>query len=251
MREHFLAPITREIAISIHQPLCLCETAHLPHASMESELPLTPHVGRDIIITKPLQSLTTMVKKMHYFMIIQGSSCNGKFEWINSNKYKNLYITFMTVLFTPNQVMFNNLDSTNVVTNSNDEKLMIPPGYYTITEIIAILNTMTNTTFLISTKASSYGCIYIQYPHTIDFINAPDNREILGLEGQMIILPASFYGSNVISREIVKWSKCTRLSCVPPIWGLPTRTTICSPQWSLMIPRLITSAPWKTFALRW
>ena len=104
----------------------------------------------------------------------------------------------MTVLFTPNQVMFNNMDSTNVVTISNDEELMIPPGYYTIGQIIAILNTMTDTMFSISTKALSYGCIYIQPTHTIDFTNAPDIREILGLKGRTVILPASFYGSNVI-----------------------------------------------------
>ena len=59
----------------------------------------------------------------------------------------------MTVLFTPNPVMFNNVDSTNVITNSNDEELKIPPGYYTIGQINAILNNMTDTTFSISTKA--------------------------------------------------------------------------------------------------
>ena len=89
----------------------------------------------------------------------------------------------MTVLFRPNQVMFNNVDFTNVVTNSNDEEITIPPGYYTIGQIIAILNNLADTTFSISTKASSYGCIYIQSTHTIDFTNAPDIREILGLEG--------------------------------------------------------------------
>ena len=94
----------------------------------------------------------------------------------------------MTVLFTSNQVMFNNVDFTNVVMNWNDEELTIPPGYYAIGQIIAILSTMTNTTFSISTKASSYGCIYIQSTHTIDFTNVPDIREILGLEGQMVIL---------------------------------------------------------------
>ena len=57
---------------------------------------------------------------------------------------------------------------------------------------------MTDSTFLISTKASSYGCIWIQSPHTIDFTNALDIPEILGLEGQTVILPASFNGSNVI-----------------------------------------------------
>ena len=94
--------------------------------------------------------------------------------------------------------MFNSVDSTNVVTNSNDEELTISPGYYTIGQIIAILNIMTDTTFSISTKASSYGCIYIQSTHIIDFTNAPDIREIIGLERRAVILSASFYGSNVI-----------------------------------------------------
>ena len=107
-----------------------------------------------------------MVKKMHYSMFIQGLPGNSSFPWINPYKYLNPYITSMTILFTPNQVMFNNVDSTNVVMNLNDEELTILPGYYTIGQIIAILNTMTDTTFSISTKASSYGCIYIQYPHT-------------------------------------------------------------------------------------
>ena len=68
----------------------------------------------------------------------------------------------MTVLFRPNQVMFTNVDSTNVITNSSDEERTVSPGYYTIGEIIAILNTTTDDTmFSISTKALSYGCIWI------------------------------------------------------------------------------------------
>ena len=85
---------------------------------------------------------------------------------------------------------------------------MIPPGYYAIGQIIAILSTMTDTTFSISTKASNYGCIYIQSTHTIDFTNASDIREILGLEGRTIILSASFYESNVIditrNRQVIQ-----------------------------------------------
>ena len=52
----------------------------------------------------------------------------------------------------PNQGMFNNVDSTNVVTNTNDEEVTIPPGYYSIGEIIVILNTMTDSTLSISTR---------------------------------------------------------------------------------------------------
>ena len=133
-------------------------------------------------------------------MLIQGSPTNGSFTWINPYKYKNPYITSMTVLFRPKdaQAMFNNVDTTNIVTNSNNETVTIPVGYYTTSEIIALLNTMTDTTFSISTNASSFGCIWIQSPHTIDFTDAPDIREILGFDGRTVILPASFYGSNVI-----------------------------------------------------
>ena len=67
---------------------------------------------------------------------------------------------------------------------------------------------MTDTTFSISTKASSYGCIWIKFPHTIDFTNARDIWEILGLEGRTVILPVSFYGSNVIditrNRQVIQ-----------------------------------------------
>ena len=54
--------------------------------------------------------------------------------------------------------MLNTVDTNNVVMNSNDEEVTIPPGYYTIAEIIAILSILTDTTFSITTKASSYGC---------------------------------------------------------------------------------------------
>ena len=57
---------------------------------------------------------------MHYSMLIQGSPNNGTFEWINPYKYRNPYIISITLLFRPNQVMFNNVQSTNVVTNTNN-----------------------------------------------------------------------------------------------------------------------------------
>ena len=137
------------------------------------------------------------------------------------------------------------------VRNTNDKERIIPPGYYTIGETIAMLNTMTDTTFSISTKASSNGCIWIQSPHTIDFTNAPDIREILGLEGYTIILPASFYGKNVIditrNRQLCR---CIHRLCNPPIWRLPTRTTICSPHWSLMIPSATIVDWWRISAFQ-
>ena len=106
---------------------------------------------------------------MHYSILIQDPPINGSFDWINPFKFRNPFITSMTVLFKPNQVMFNIVNSTNVVTNINGEEITISPGYYTLTEIIAILNTMINTTFSISTMATSYECIWIQSPYSIDF----------------------------------------------------------------------------------
>ena len=142
-------------------------------------------------------------------MLIHGSLTNGIFEWINMYKYRNPTITSISILFRPNQVIFNSVDSTtNVVTNTNDDERTIPIGYYTISEIIAMLNTMTDTPFSISTKASSYGCIWIQSPHNIYFTSDPDIREILGLKGRTVIRPASFYGSNVIditqNRQVIQ-----------------------------------------------
>ena len=64
--------------------------------------------------------------------------------------------------------MFNIVDSTNVVTNTNGEEVTISPGYYTLIDIIAILNTMINTTFSISTMDTSYECIWIHSPYSID-----------------------------------------------------------------------------------
>ena len=108
-------------------------------------------------------------ENMHYSILIQDSPINGSFEWINPSKFRNPFITSMTALSKPNQVMFNIVDSINVVTNINGEEVTISPDYYTLTEIIAILNTMiNNTTFSISTMATSYECIWIQSPYSID-----------------------------------------------------------------------------------
>ena len=135
---------------------------------------------------------------MHYSILIQDSPINGLFDSINPFKFRNPFITSMTVLFKPNHVMFNNEDSINVVTNINGEEITISFGYYTLSEINAILNTMINTTFSISTMDTSYECIWIHSPYSIDSTIAPDVLEIFGLGNHMTVFLASFYGSNVI-----------------------------------------------------
>ena len=94
---------------------------------------------------------------MHYSMLLHVSPTNVTFKWINQYKYRNPTITSMTVLFRPNQVMFDNVDSTNVVTNTNGEEMMIPPRYYSIGEISVILNTMTDIPFSTSTRLRVMG----------------------------------------------------------------------------------------------
>ena len=86
---------------------------------------------------------------MHYSIIVQGKPTNDTFQWFNPYRSRNPFITSINVLFKPIQgeAMFNNVDRTNVVTNTNGEEVTISPGYYTLSHIIAILNTILNTTF--------------------------------------------------------------------------------------------------------
>ena len=81
---------------------------------------------------------------MQYSIIVQGKLTNGTFEWMNYYKFRNLFIISMSVLFKPNEggSMFNNVDI-----NRNEEEVTISPGYYSLSQIIVIPNTMTNTTF--------------------------------------------------------------------------------------------------------
>ena len=96
-----------------------------------------------LFCAKPCQYLTTLVNRVSHalFHANQGYT-SQRFVFVGQSvQVQESLHTSMTVLFRPNQVMFNNVDSTNVVTNSNDEELTIPHGYYTIGQIIAILNT--------------------------------------------------------------------------------------------------------------
>ena len=62
-------------------------------------------------------------ERIHYSIIIQGSPTNGAFQWINHYNFNNPFIISMNVLFKPTQgqAMFNNVDSVNVVTNTNGD----------------------------------------------------------------------------------------------------------------------------------
>ena len=82
---------------------------------------------------------------MHYSIIIQGKPSNGSFTWDNPYRFNNPYITIMKVLFTPSSTsnaLFSNIDQTNTVSNGKGESVMFDKGYYTLAQVIVILNQM-------------------------------------------------------------------------------------------------------------
>ena len=82
---------------------------------------------------------------MHYSIIIQGKPLNGSFTWDNPYRFNNPYITIIKVLFTPtstSDVLFSNIDQINTVSNSKGESVMFDKGYYTLSQVIVMLNQM-------------------------------------------------------------------------------------------------------------
>ena len=153
-----------------------------------------------------------------------------------------------------NQFMFNNIDFTTiVVTNTHDEEVWIPAGYYTIGEIIVILNTTADAVFSISTKASSDRCIWIQSLHTpliFKMLQTSEKSSVCNDERSFYLLRL-FNHTCYISLVIATWFICIHRWSAPPIWRLPVRTTTCSPHWSLTIPQSNTVDRWRTFAFQW
>ena len=100
---------------------------------------------------------------MHYSIIIQGKPSNGSFTWDNPYRFNNPYITMIKVLLTPNSdSIFSNIDQTNTVSNGKGESVVFEKGYYTLADIIAILNQMQYTQYSISNAVSSFGCFHRQ-----------------------------------------------------------------------------------------
>ena len=80
----------------------------------------------------------------------------------------------------------NNIDSENITMNTNDKEVTILTEYYSLSQIIPIPNIITTTIFSISTMKTSYECIYIQSPYSIDFTNTPEIQPILGFDSNMV-----------------------------------------------------------------
>lgn len=148
---------------------------------------------------------------MHYSIIIQGEAPNGYFTWQQgSYMFKNPYITMMKVLFTPDETTtaaFNNVDTKNIVTNGKGEKVEFEKGFYTLAEILAMLNEMTNCGFSVITSTNSFGCVFVTSSTTIDLSNAPDIREILGIT-ETSLTSGQTIGKNIIditrNRQVIQ-----------------------------------------------
>ena len=136
---------------------------------------------------------------MHYSINIQGKPINGSFTWSNTYKFKNPYITMMKVLIKPygQSSIFKNVDKTNIFRNSKGESITLDPGYYSLSEIMAQLNTMQYTEFSISNSIHGFGCTFVQSSADLDFKDAPDIMEILGFT-ETFYKAAPYYSKNII-----------------------------------------------------
>ena len=153
---------------------------------------------------------------MHYSIIIQGEAPNGSFTWSRGNyRFKNPYITMMKVLFKPDGAAFTNIDTQNIVTNGKNERVVFDKGYYTLAEILAMLNEMQWCQFSIVTSGYSFGCIKLNAQYALDLSKAPEIREILGLS--RAIYDGLHFGTSIIditrNRQVVQvYSSIVRTS---------------------------------------
>ena len=137
---------------------------------------------------------------MHYSIIIQGKPLNGSFTWDNPYRFNNPYITIIKVLFTPtstSDVLFSNIDQINTVSNSKGESVMFDKGYYTLSQVIVMLNQMQYILFSIFNVITSFGCIQMNSSSSIDFSQASYIIDILGLK-ETVYEEGSHTGTNII-----------------------------------------------------
>lgn len=139
---------------------------------------------------------------MHYSINIQGQPLSGSFTWEKGvYRFKNPYITMMKVLFTPlegiSNSAFNNIDSQNIVTNGRNEQVIFEKGFYTLAEIISMLNEMTYTSFSISNATNAFGCIQMSTNTSVDFSQGSEICEILGMK-KSTYLAGQYNGENII-----------------------------------------------------
>ena len=90
----------------------------------------------------------------------------------------------MKILVKPvnNQSIIDNIDSTNIISTGNNQTINFEKGYYTLSQILAKINSLNDIQIKISVAHENFGCIEMINNTTIDFSNSPDICNILGLK---------------------------------------------------------------------
>lgn len=135
---------------------------------------------------------------MHYYINVQSKANKGN-DIVNiSHKFTRPFITHMNVVVNKNSdSLITNVKKDNIVKNSKNEEILFEKGYYSLSMIIAMLNTMENSSFQITTSTYKFGCLLIQSNCGVDFSNAYDIKEMLGLTKD-IYSSGTNYGDNII-----------------------------------------------------
>lgn len=148
---------------------------------------------------------------MHYYINIQSKANNGN-DIVNiSHRFTRPFITHMNIVVNKNSdSLITNVKKDNIVRNSKDEEILFEKGYYSLGMIIAMLNTMEYSEFQVTTSTYKFGCIHMNSSCSIDFSQADDLREILGLT-KNIYPSGSHYGDNII--DITKNMQVIQVYC--------------------------------------
>ena len=135
---------------------------------------------------------------MHYYINIQSKANKGN-DIVNiSHRFTRPFITHMNVVVNKNSdSLITNVKKDNIVKNGNDEEIIFEKGYYSLGMIIAMLNTMEYSEFQVTTSTYKFGCLHMNSSCPIDFSQAEDLRDILGLT-KNIYSSGSHYGDNII-----------------------------------------------------
>ena len=135
---------------------------------------------------------------MHYYINIQSKANKGN-DIVNiSHRFTRPFITHMNVVVNKNSdSLITNVKKDNIVRNGKDEEIIFEKGYYSLGSIIAMLNTMEYSEFQVTTSTYKFGCIHMNSSCPIDFSQAEDLRDILGLT-KNIYSSGSHYGDNII-----------------------------------------------------
>lgn len=135
---------------------------------------------------------------MHYYINIQSKANKGN-DIVNiSHRFTKPFITHMNVVVNKNSdSLITNVKKDNIVKNGKDEEIIFEKGYYSLGSIIAMLNTMQYSEFQVTTSTYKFGCLLIQSNCEVDFSEAEDIKEMLGLT-KNIYSSGTNYGDDII-----------------------------------------------------